>query len=442
MLLSGCLTVSAERAAGRGVVSAGDPPLEIDGDTTQATVNGLTIIVRRLPEAELTSATLYIKGGARNWTRENAGIERFACGVAISAGPRGMTKQAYKRRQIALGGELSISTTRDFTELRAKGLAGNWDETFDLLMDVFLDPALPEEEVGLRRSQLLTELEQEGDNPDRQLRIMATRLMFKGHVFENSPDGTADNLNRLQRKDLVAYLATLRETSRLLLVVAGNVDPARVIARAGRRLGALPRGHHVDSRMPPLGYARANLATQPRKLPTNYVTAHFAGPPWTDDMFPASGIAIDLLSARLFTEVRSKRGLSYAPYATIAADSYLPIGILHVTTTEPNAAMKVMLDEVRRLQSELVSARELRETKSVFLTRYLSLLDTTDGIVGVLGSAHLYTGDWRLARRLPERMRAVTVEDIRAFARRYLVNLQTVVLGDPSKVDSAIFLGR
>jgi hypothetical protein len=39
-------------------------------------------------------------------------------------------------------------------------------------------------------------------------------------------------------------------------------------------------------------------------------------------------------------------------------------------------------------------------------------------------------------------MRAVSGEDIRSFARRYLVNLQTVVLGDPSKVDSAIFLDQ
>ena len=442
VFITGCLTRSTPYAPGRGALLAADPPVEVDGDTTQATVNGLTIIVRRLPSAELAAATLYIKGGARNWTPQTSGIERFAFGVAISAGPRGMTKSDYKRRQLALGAELAASTSKDVTELRAKGLVSNWVQTLDLLMDVFLDPALPEEEIEIRRSQLLTELEQEGDNPDRKLRIMASRLMFRGHVFETSTGGTPDTLNRFQRKDLAAYLAALRETSRLLLVVAGDVDPGRVIAEAGRRLGALPRGRFVDGPMPPFGFERAKLVTEPRKLPTTYVVSHFAGPPWSDPLYPASNIAVDLLSTRLHTEVRSKRGLSYAPYAILVNDSYLPIGLLHLATTQPNAAIQVMLDEVRRLQSEPVSPRELQETKAVYLTRYLSLLDTTDGIVGLLGSAQLYAGDWRFSRRLPEQMRAVTPEGVQTFAQRYLVNLQTVVLGDPTRVDPTVFLGR
>ena len=440
-VLTGCLTRSALPSASRETLPVGDPPLVVDGDTTQANVNGLTIIVRRLPSAELAAATLYIKGGARNWRPETSGIERFAFGVAITAGPRGMTKQAYKRRQLALGAQLELSTTKDVTALSAKGLVSNWDQTLDLLVDVFLDPALPEQEIEIRRSQLLTELEQEGDNPDRQLRILASRLMFKGHVFETSTGGTPETLNRFQRKDLAAYLAGLREAGRLLLVVAGDVDPARIIAGAGRRLGALPRGRFVDAPMPPFGFARPRLVTEPRKLPTTYVVSHFAGPSWSDQLYPASNIAVDLLSTRLHTEVRSKRGLSYAPYAIFVNDSYLPIGLLHLATTEPNAAIKVMLDEIRRLQAEPVSSRELQETKAVFLTRYLSLLDTTDGIVGLLGSAHLYTGDWRFARRLPEQMRAVTSEEVQAFARKYLVNLQTVVLGDPTLVDPAVLLG-
>jgi zinc protease len=442
MCIAGCLTTSGDKAAGRlPSPPPTDPPPQVDGDTTTATVNGLPVIIKRLPTAELVAASLYIRGGARNWGKDNAGVERFACSVAVGGGPQGMTKDAFKRRQVALGSHIRIATSADYTEFRAKGLAKTWDETFDLLMQVFLKPALTDAEIAMKRSQLINQLEQERDQPDEYLKLVTKRLVFKGHVFENSADGTRETLSRLQRKDLEAHLASLRETSRLVLVVVGDVDPGKVIAQTRRQLGALPRGRHVDRPLPPLTFSHPNLVTDARKMPTNYVTAVFAAPAWGEGLFPASGIAIDLLSARIFAEVRAKRGLSYAPYAVIAADSYLPFGILHVTSTEPSAAMKVMLDEVRRLRSETVSARELEETKAVFLTRYLSLLDSTDGIVGVLGSAQMYTGDWRYARTLPGLMGAVTPADVQAFARRYIANLQTVVLGDPAKVDRDVFLG-
>jgi predicted Zn-dependent peptidase len=57
----------------------------------------------------------------------------------------------------------------------------------------------------------------------------------------------------------------------------------------------------------------------------------------------------------------------------------------------------------------------------------------------MLAEADLLGGDWKLARTLPERIRAVTAAGVQAYAKKYVARLQVVVLGDPAKIDKGLF---
>ena len=144
------------------------------------------------------------------------------------------------------------------------------------------------------------------------------------------------------------------------------------------------------------------------------------------------------LRYRLFEEVRTKRNLSYAPAAGLGGSS-VPTGYLYVTAVDPNTTFKVMLDEARRLQAEPISDKDLAATKATYLTQYLMANESTDGQASMLADAELYGADWRLARTLPERIRAVTPAGAQAYARKYLGRLQMVVVGDPARIDKALF---
>jgi predicted Zn-dependent peptidase len=65
--------------------------------------------------------------------------------------------------------------------------------------------------------------------------------------------------------------------------------------------------------------------------------------------------------------------------------------------------------------------------------------ESTDGQASLLGRAQLMGGDWRLAGTLLDRVRQVTAEQVQQFLTRYVKNLQTVVLGDPAKIDRTLF---
>ncbi len=65
--------------------------------------------------------------------------------------------------------------------------------------------------------------------------------------------------------------------------------------------------------------------------------------------------------------------------------------------------------------------------------------ESTNGQASWLAICDIIGGDWKLSRQLTERVKAVQPKDIQDFAKKYRGNLQTVVLGDPSKADKKLF---
>ena len=426
-------------AATAAVAPAGDAAPVVDGDVTVATVAGIRVVVKRIPGAEFAAGELYVRGGTRNWTAANAGIEQLAFDVAASGGTKSLDKTAYSRKLASLGARLSASARNDFSSLSLSVPVGAWDEAFALLADVFRNPALPASEIELERTQSLAQLHHEQEDPDGQLWTLERGQLFAGHPYANRPVGTLESVTALRPEDLAPYLDKLRETSRLLFVAAGDVDPAHVLDQVQRAYGDLPRGGYVETPLPALAFDQAHLITKERKLPTNYCESVFPVPRWSEPDFVTGLVAVSGLSWRLWQEVRTRRNLTYSVHASVNTGLAQPFGTLYVTAVDPNTTMKVMLDEVRRMREQPMAGEELAGFKAVFLTGYLQEHETAEGQAMTLGDALLYAGDWRFARALPDRVRAVTAEDVQAFARKYLGHLQAAVVGDPTKVDAGLF---
>jgi predicted Zn-dependent peptidase len=418
---------------------AADPATVTDGDVTVAFVNGLEIIIKRIPGAELASGHLYIKGGVRNWTAADAGIEDLALSTAASGGTEKLDKDAFARRLAALGSGIGASSGNDYSSLRMTSITKEWDTTFALLMDTFLHPALPASELEQHRQRALSSLHHEQESPDSRLKLAMHERLFAGHPYLNRSSGSLETVPKIQIANLGAHLARLRQTSRLLFVAAGDLDPAHVIEQLRATLGALPRGDYRETPLPRVAFDKPSLAVIEQKLPTNYCESIFIAPGYGEADYAAGLMAMSVLTDRLFDEIRTKRNLSYAPSARLASNLSIGLGVLYVTAVDADAARKVTLDEVRSLQNEAVPAKEITSAKSTFLTGYLMGNETMSGQAGMLAQARLMGNDWHLARTLPSLIKAVTAEGIQAFAKKYAGRLQTVVIGDPAKIDKGLF---
>ncbi len=416
-----------------------DPPPVVDGDITVAYENGIRILVKRNPGAELAAIDLYVRGGARNWTKADAGVELLALRTAVSGGTKTMDRDTFTKKLSALGSTLGASSTADFAVLEAKSLTGEIDTTFAMLADAFLNPAMPATEIEVGRQRQLAGIRRDEETPDGRLGLLVTKAVWAGHPYENRAIGTVESVSALNAEALRAHLAKLRETSRLEIVVVGDVDAGHVRELVRRAFGLLPRGQYVEAPLPTPKFDRPHVEVTKADLPTNYIQGTFLGPSWRDADLPAGIVGMTILSNRVWDEVRTKRNLSYAPKAGFGWSSEVTRGVLYVTAVDPDKTFGVMLDEAKKLADKPVSDKDLASAKAQFLTNHVMQNEASDGQASWLGLTDLVGGDYRLSRTLPERIKAVTVSDVETFAQKRIKNLQTVVLGDPAKVDEKLF---
>ena len=398
---------------------------------------GVPVIFKAVPGNEVIAVRLYLKGGSGNLTPAAAGVERVI-GALAPHGTEKYTKDQLAAGAARTGAELGAETTRDYSVFTLRAVRDYWDESWDLFVQATLHPTFPESELALVRAQIVNDLRQRGDNPDALLRWLGDSLFYAGHPYGVDPDGTVEAVSGLTRDDLVRRHRERMTKENLLLVVVGNVSRADLEAKVAAAFGPLPGKGGRAASLPPLPARPAALALVARDLPTNYVIGLFAAPAAADGDYAALRVAIDILSKRLFEEVRTKRNLSYAPFAAVNNER-LNSGFLYVTAVQPDTALKVMRHEVERLKSEPIPPHRVAESVNGFLTGYFLRQEANMDQAAALGSYEVLGGGWRRADTFIARVRAVGPADVQRVARKYLHDLRFAVVGDSTKIDRALF---
>jgi zinc protease len=262
--------------------------------------------------------------------------------------------------------------------------------------------------------------------------------VYAGNRYAVDPEGTVAAVTALKRDDLVRWHRQRLTKDNLVLVVVGNVTRADLEAKIAAAFGGLPAKGGPVASIAPLAARGAALALVPRALPTTYIMGLFPAPNAADADYAAMRVAIDVLTKRLFEEVRTKRNLSYAPAAWMN-NVGLNVGALYVTAVAPDTTLKVMRHEVERLKTEPLAPQRLAETVNGFLTRYFLQQEANMGQAATLGAYELVGQGWRRADGFIARVRAVTPADVQRVTRKYLHDFRFAVVGDSAKIDRALF---
>lgn len=404
---------------------------------SELTVAGIPVILKPIAANEVIAVRLYLKGGSANLTSAVAGIERFI-GAAASYGTAKYTKDDFAARATAVGVELDTEVEKDFTVFSGRGVRDHWNETWDLFTQAALHPTFPESELGVVREQILNDLRQRRDVPDSYLTLLADSLLYADHPYAVDPAGTEASIAALTRADLVRWHRERMTKENLLLVIVGNVSRADLEAKVAAAFGALPARGRGWAAAPPVASRGPALQVAQRDLPTNYVQGIFPAPSLGDPDYAAFRVTVDLLSHRLFEEVRTRRNLSYAVYAGLN-DLRANHGLLYVTTVAPDTTLKVMLGEVRRIQEEPISEERIGGNTNTYLTTYFLRQEANMGQAATLGTYELLGGGWEQAEAFISRIRAVSPADIQRVARQYLRHFTFVVIGDSARVNRKLF---
>lgn len=407
---------------------------------TEFDVNGLKVLVKRRAGSQTVAAGLFLKGGSRNITASNAGIESLMLNVAAEGGaayPREKLRAELARTGTVIG----ASDNYDYSVLSVTCTRANFDSSWNVFTDVALHPAFAKEDFDLIKQRSLVALSDDADDPDTYLQRLQEQAAYIGHPYFNRPEGTVESVSGLTLEDIRRYHQQVMETSRLLLIVVGDIDANQLKTRIAASFGTLPRGTYKAEAVPPLSFSASTVQVTQRGLPTNYVQGLFTAPPITSpDIYPME-VAAAMLRDRVFEEVRVKRNLSYAPNAFLNSQG-ANVGGIYVTAVDANQAVRIMLNEIKRLQEEPLTQSDMLGVVSQYLTTYYLGQETNAAQAGNLAEFELIGGGWRNSFDTIAKLRAVTAVDVQRVSEKYMRNIRFVVLGNPAQINKEVFTGQ
>jgi zinc protease len=405
--------------------------------TSKFDVSGIPVIFKPVRANDVVAVRLYLRGGSANLTAANAGIEDLMLQSATH-GTSKYDKDAFNAKSVETGTSINSSADYDFSILTLLAVRQNFNEAWDLFTQAALHPTFPAAEVELVRSQLVDAAKRIPDDPDSYLSYLADSSLYSGHPYAARPTGTPASLASITQRALVDWHRQRFTKENLLLVVVGNVQREDLVRKISSSFGQLPARGGAAARAPALQPLTPNVVVVKRELPTNYISGFFAAPSPSSSDYAALRVATDILSNRLFEEVRTKRNLTYSVSAGLD-DRGVNLGSLYVTAVDPDTTMKVIFSEVRRLQREPIPASTLAENVNTFLTRFWIGQQSNMGQARQLGLAELVGGGWQNLERFVEAVRRVTPADVQRVASRYMQHARFAVIGDSAKINRALF---
>ena len=409
--------------------------------TDFVTGNGVKTIHRLVTGNEVLAVQVYFRGGTRNISEKNAGIESVLFDVA-SEGTKNFSKSEINRELARMGTIVDAASGYDYSFMAMRCVRQNFDRSWQLLTDMILNPSFDEKEITLVKDQMINALRQQTDSPESSVAQLSSKLLYTSHPYFNPPDGTVESVSSLTAADLKAHHAKLLQTSRMLVVVVGNVTPEELKGKVDASFGKLPRGDYKPEAPPVFAKASTiDFQVIERPVATNYVRGTFAAPPLESPDYAPFSITINILQQLFFQEVRVKRNLTYGADATLLTNG-ANSAYISVTTPKPNEALRVMFEQTEFLQRQVIRDEGLKAIISGFLTNYYTKLETNDVYAMKLAEYELLGGDWRRLLTWKDEVNKVTPEDVNRVSKKYLKNFHFAAMGDKRQFDRDLFMSR
>lgn len=284
--------------------------------------SGLRLVVKEMQGLMSVTMGMLVGTGASAETDAEDGISHFIEHMQFK-GTEKRTAFEISDSFDRIGAQVNAFTGKDITCYYSKCTSDHTATCFELLSDLFLNSTFPEDEMEREKGVVCEEISMNEDTPeDLCLDLLSTAFYGKENYGRNIL-GTAERVKSFTVADIMRYKKARYCPENIVISFAGAIDKATAEALVESYFGNLPTGEY-EAR--PAKIIKPHLSLVKRKpIEQMHVAIGYPAVPRGDKreyIFSAlNSVLGGSMSARLFQEVREKRGLAYSVYSYISAFS-------------------------------------------------------------------------------------------------------------------------
>lgn len=404
--------------------------------------NGLKVIVVQNDKLPRVTMNLVVDRGPI-FEGDKAGYVSLA-GEMLRQGTNNLVKADLDEKIDFMGANLGTSSSNVF----ASGLSKYSEELMALLADVALNPSFPSSEFDKLKTQTISGIESNKDNPEAVAgQVFNSVLYGKSHPYgESSTLATVENISL---EDCKSYYKKYWIPNNAYIAIVGNIKPRQAKKLAKKYFGSWEMGEKTTNTF--------KNPSNPKKMEIAFVNKESSVQSVinlgnTIDLKPGHPDAIKLRLAnqilgvgslgRLFQNIREDKAYTYGAYSEYDTDRL--IGSFSAGASVRNevtdSAIVEFLKEFNRLRNEPVSDEELKGSKQFIKGSFGRSLESPQTVASFALNIQRYGLSEDYYENYLNELDKVTKEDIMAMAQKYILprNMVLTVVGKASDVSASL----
>lgn len=419
------------------------PAFEIPQPQVYTLPNGMTVLLLEDHELPLITAIARIRTGSNYEPADKTGLADIMATVQRSGGTATMSGDDLDDFLAARAAEIETGMGSDFGAASMNCLKGTFDDVFAVFSDVLRHPAFSEDKIEIAKLQANTGIARRNDNIGGITAREFRRLVYG----PDSPQGRLEEyatVAAVGRDDLVAWHQRFYHPNNVYLGIVGDFDPAAMKKKIAATFGDWEKGPSFT--IPEMSYPTVAdkgvfLVEKTDVNQSNIVMGHL-GMEITDPDYFAARVMNEVLggsfASRLFSNIRTKKGLAYSVYGGLGAGFTVP-GVFQVglqTKSESTVdAINALKAEVQGIIDTPPTDEEMARAKEAILNSFIFNYDSNSKILRQQLTYAFYGLPSDFLEQYRSNIEKVTSADVVRAAKRYVHpgEMAILVVGNPSE---------
>ncbi len=408
--------------------------------------NGLRVLLRRDSAVPIVTMQAFFASGLLSEDEQNNGISNLVAELA-TRGTKSRSAEEIGEFFDSRGGSIAGRSGNNTIYLSAQVLKDDWKDALDVFADVVIRPTFPKAELERLRPRVLNAIDRLDEEWQSELQVFFRKRFFPKHPYGLVQIGRADAVKAITTEDLGKHHATWFKGGNGVLAVFGDIDVDAVEQRIREVFADLPAGEApplpTDPRPPITG---DTLYVKESKHPERAgLMLGFRGIRYTnvDDRYALDTLdcimsGAGLPSGWLHHELRE--GSNDYVYAVHAYNFVgLAPGFFGIYAgCEPQRVSKVyqiIREQCAKAVAGKITREEFERAKGIMITTEHLRTRTVAQMATRAALDELYGLGYDAYDKYDERVKAVTMEDVKRVAKAFLDNaIITVTTPKPDLV--------